>query len=87
MEYRIVFTKRARKDAEKLENAGLKQKAMEIISIIKYNPYRNPPRYEKLIGDLDGMYSRRLNIKHRIVYAVHEEERVIKILSMWTHYE
>lgn len=87
MGYRIVFTKRAQKDAERLRNAGLKKKAIEIISILKNNPYQNPPRYEKLIGDLDGMYSRRLNIKHRIVYAVHEEERVVRILSMWTHYE
>ena len=87
MGYLIVFAKRAEKDAKKLEQAGLDKKAKELLKIIKINPYQNPPPYEKLVGDLTGLYSRRINIKHRLVYEVLEKEKTIKILSMWTHYE
>ena len=85
--YKIVFTKKAAKDAPLLKAAGLKQKAMYILNILETNPFQNPPSYEKLKGDLTGAYSRRLNIQHRIVYQVLEEEKIVKILRMWTHYE
>ena len=87
MSWELVFTKQAQKDAKKLASAGLKSKAQSILAIIKENPYQNPPPYEKLIGDLSGSYSRRINIQHRLVYQVYEEERVIKIIRLWTHYE
>ncbi len=83
----IYYTKQAKKDAKKLASAGLKNKAKELLSIIEDNPYQNPPPYEKLVGDLDGAYSRRINIQHRIVYQVIEYEKAIKILRLWTHYE
>jgi toxin YoeB len=85
--WRLVFTKQAQKDAKKLSSANLRSKAEELLEILKENPFRNPPRYEKLVGDLAGSYSRRINIQHRLVYQVLEEERVVKILRMWTHYE
>lgn len=85
--WELRFTKRAQKDAKKLANAGLKPKAEELIAILKQNPYENPPSYEKLKGDLQGAYSRRINLQHRLVYEVLEKEGVVKILSMWTHYE
>ena len=85
--YKIVYEKRVLKDISKLKSAHLDEKAKSLIEIIKQNPYQNPPRYEKLVGDLDGSYLRRINIKHRLVYEVYEEEKTIKILSMWTHYE
>lgn len=85
--YKIVYEKRVLKDIPKLKSAHLDEKAKSLIEIIKQNPYQNPPRYEKLVGDLDGSYSRRINIKHRLVYEVYEDEKTIKILSMWTHYE
>jgi len=85
--YRLVFTKRAQKDARKLQRAGLRPKAETLLKIVEANPFRNPPHYEKLIGDLSGAYSRRINIHHRIVYQVLESEHVVKILAMWTHYE
>ena len=87
MGYIIVITKQAQKDAKKLESCGLDKKAKELLKIIKENPYRTPPPYEKLIGDLKGFYSRRINIKHRIIYEVYEKENTIKILRMWTHYQ
>lgn len=87
MGYLIVLTKRAEKDAKKLEQAGLDGKAKEILKIMKENPFQNPPPYEKLTGDLKGLYSRRINIHHRIVYEVFKDEKIIKILKMWTHYE
>ena len=87
MSWELVFTKQAQKDAKKLASAGLKPKAQSLLTIIKENPYQNPPPYEKLIGDLSGSYSRRINIQHRLVYQVYEEERVIKIIRLWTHYE
>ena len=87
MTYAILYTKQAQKDAKKLANSGFKSKTLELLEIIKNNPYQNPPPYEKLMGDLAGAYSRRINIQHRLVYQVLEKERIIKILRMWTHYE
>jgi toxin YoeB len=83
----IVYTKQAQKDAVKLAASGLKPKAQAIINLLKVNPFQNPPPYEKLVGDLAGAYSRRINIQHRIVYAVLPEYETVKILRMWTHYE
>jgi toxin YoeB len=85
--YRIVFTKQAQKDAKKLSASGLKVKAEQLIEILRDNPYQTPPFYEKLIGDLAGAYSRRINIQHRLVYDVIEDEKTVKVLRMWTHYE
>jgi len=85
--YKFVYTKSAIKDIPKLKTAHLEEKAKNIIELIKVNPFKNPPPYEKLIGNLSGALSRRLNIQHRLVYEVLEEEKTIKILSMWSHYE
>jgi toxin YoeB len=85
--WKIVYTKQAQKDAEKLAAAGLKGKASELLEIIRENPFLTPPRFEKLVGDLAGAYARRINIQHRLVYEVLEQERIIKIIRMWTHYE
>ena len=87
MSWTLYFTKQAQKDAKKLHQSGLKIKAQELLDIISDNPFRNPPPYEKLIGDLSGAYSRRINIQHRLVYQVLEEEKAIKVLRMWTHYD
>lgn len=87
MTWRIVFTKQAKKDAEKLSASGLRPKAEEILHILRQDPYRTPPRFEKLVGDLAGAYSRRINIQHRLVYQVYDEERVVKVIRMGTHYE
>ena len=85
--YNIVYTKKAINDISKLKNVKLDKKAKALIEIIKENPYKTPPSYEKLMGDLTGAYSRRINIKHRLVYEVLEEEKTVKIISLWTHYE
>jgi toxin YoeB len=85
--WRIVFTKQAQKDAKKLAAAGLRPKAEKLLEILHENPYQTPPRFEKLLGDLSAACSRRLNIQHRIVYQVIAEEKVIKVIRMWTHYE
>jgi Txe/YoeB family toxin of toxin-antitoxin system len=85
--WKVVFTRHAQKDARKLVSSGLKIKAAELIEILKINPFQNPPTYEKLVGDLSGCYSRRLNIQHRLVYQVIESENTVKVLRMWTHYE
>jgi toxin YoeB len=85
--WEIVYTKQAQKDAKKLVEAGLKDKASELLEIIRENPFHTPPRFEKLVGDLTGAYSRRLNIQHRLVYEVLEQKKIIKIIRMWTHYE
>lgn len=85
--YKIVYTKAAAKDIPKLKTAHLDTKAKALIDIIRENPYQTPPSYEKLVGDLQGLYSRRINIQHRLVYQVLEEEQTIKIVSLWTHYE
>ena len=85
--WEIYYTKQAKKDAKKLASAGLKNKATELLDIVQHNPYQNPPPYEKLVGDLDGAYSRRINIQHRLVYQVLEDIRSVKVLRLWTHYE
>jgi Txe/YoeB family toxin of toxin-antitoxin system len=85
--FRLLYTKQAKNDARKLSASSLKKKAQQILEIIEVNPFQNPPPYEKLIGDLTGAYSRRINIQHRIVYQVLEKEQIVKILRMWTHYE
>ena len=77
----------AQKDAKKIKRAGLKPKVEELLSVIKENPFQNPPSYEKLIGDLSGAYSRRINIQHRLIYQVLTEENAVKVIRMWTHYE
>lgn len=87
MSWRVVFTKQAQKDAKKLSASGLKPKAQKIIEILSRNPFEAPPPFEKLVGDLAGAYSRRLNIQHRIVYQIMAEEKIVKVLRMWTHYE
>ena len=85
--YRIVYTKSAVKDIPKLKSAHLGEKARALIEVLKENPYQHPPSYEKLVGDLQGLYSRRINVQHRLVYEVCEEEKTVKIVSLWTHYE
>ena len=87
MSWQLVFTKHAQKDAEKLASAGLKEKTKTLLAILSENPFQNPPAYEKMIGDLAGAYSRRINIQHRLVYHVLEEQRLVKVLRMWSHYE
>ncbi|HRQ63475.1 MAG TPA: Txe/YoeB family addiction module toxin [Xanthomonadaceae bacterium] len=87
MSWRLVFTRQARKDARKLAAAGLKPKAQELLSVLAKNPFQNPPPYEKLVGDLAGAYSRRINIQHRLVYQIIEDDRIVKVLRLWTHYE
>jgi len=83
----IVFTKHAQKDAAKLASNGLKEKAQTLLAVLRENPFQNPPPYEKLVGDLAGAYSRRINIQHRLVYQVLHAEHTVKVLRMWTHYE
>lgn len=87
MTWQLVYTKQAQKDAQKLSLSGLKAKAQELLKVIANNPFQNPPPYEKLVGDLAGAYSRRINIQHRLVYQVIEQEKIIKVLRLWTHYE
>lgn len=87
MSWELVFTKQAQKDAKKLSRAGLKKKAQILLEVITENPFQNPPPYEKLIGDLTGAYSRRINIQHRLVYQVLKKENTIKVMRLWTHYE
>jgi toxin YoeB len=85
--WQVVYTKQALKDARKLVAAGLKPKAEELIEILHRDPFETPPAFEKLVGDLSGAYSRRVNIQHRLVYQVFENERIVKVIRMWTHYE
>lgn len=87
MTWKLVYTEQAQKDAKKSASSGLKPKAQELLALISENPYRKPLPFEKLIGDLAGAYSRRINIQHRLVYQVLEEERVVKVLRLWSHYE
>ena len=87
MSWRIVYAKQAQKDAQKLTAAGFKVKAQALLEILTVNPLHVPPPYEKLLGDLAGAYSRRINLQHRLVYQVLEKEKIVKILRMWTHYE
>jgi len=83
----VVFTRQAQKDARNLASSGLKDKAQTLLNVVTENPFQNPPPYEKLVGDLAGAYSRRINIQHRLVYEVLQSERTVKVLRMWTHYE
>jgi Txe/YoeB family toxin of toxin-antitoxin system len=85
--WRVVFTKQARKDAKKLSGAGLRSNAETLLEILRENPYRTPPPYEKLIGDLKGACSRRINIQHRSIYQILENEKTVKVIRMWSHYE
>ena len=87
MVWQVLFTKQAQKDAKKLAAAGLRPQAEKLLSILEINPWQTPPPCEKLVGDLDGAYSRRINIQHRLVYQTLEKERIVKVLRMWTHYE
>lgn len=87
MSWQVVFAKHAQKDAQKLAASGLKAKAQEILAVIQENPFQNPPPYEKLVGDLSGAFSRRINIQHRLVYEVLQDQKTIKVLRMWSHYE
>lgn len=87
MTWRLVYTKHAQKDAQKLASVGLKEKAQSLLAILRDNPFQNPPPYEKLVGDLSGSYSRRINIQHRLVYEVIEEQNTVKVLRLWSHYE
>jgi toxin YoeB len=85
--WRLVFTNQAQKDAKKLASSGLRPKAQELLDLLAEDPFKKPPSFEKLVGDLSGAYSRRINIQHRLVYQVLEEERVVKVLRLWSHYE
>lgn len=87
MKYEIVYSRPAQKDAKKLKKSNLKDQTVELIEILKKNPFQSPPRYESLRGDLKGCYSRRITIQHRLVYEVFEEEKIVHVLRMWTHYE
>lgn len=85
--YEVKLSKRAQKDLQKLKQSSLSKKAKSLVDIMKENPWQNPPLYEKLVGDLNGFYSRRINVQHRLVYKVFEEDKVVAIYSMWTYYE
>jgi Txe/YoeB family toxin of toxin-antitoxin system len=85
--WQLIFTREAQKDAKKLSRAGLRSKAEELLSIIQKNPFKQPPPYEKLVGDLSGAYSRRINYQHRLVYQVLKKVKTVKVIRMWTHYE
>ena len=87
MNWRLVYTKQAQKDARKLASSGLKPKAQELLAILADDPCQKPPPFEKLVGDLAAAYSRRINIQHRLVYQVLEEDRIVKVLRLWSHYE
>ena len=87
MSWKVVFTKQARRDARKLAESGLKAKAEELLAVLREDPWRSPPPFEKLLGDFAGAYSRRINIQHRLVYQVLEADRIVKVIRMWTHYE
>ena len=87
VEWKIVYTRQAQRDARRITAAGLRGKAEKLIEILSQNPYQAPPSFEKLVGDLAGAYSRRINIQHRLVYQILEEEQTVKVIRMWTHYE
>jgi len=87
VKWQVVFAKHALKDAKKLSAAWLREKAQALLDVLAQDPFQNPPPYEKLVGDLEGAYSRRINIQHRIVYEVFKKERIVRVLRMWTHYE
>ena len=85
--WQLVYSRHAQKDAKKLAAAGLKTKAQDLLAVLATDPFQNPPPYEKLVGDLAGAYSRRINIQHRLVYEVFPQERIVRVLRMWSHYE
>ena len=87
MSWKVVFTKQAQKDARKMAGVGLKPKAKKLVEILNEDPFRKPPPYEKLAGDLSGAYSRRINVQHRLIYQVLKKEKIVKVIRMWTHYE
>ena len=87
MSWKIFFTKTAQKDAKKIKQAGLQSRVENLLTVLKENPFQNPPSYEKPVGDLSGAYSRRINIQHRLVYQVLAKEKIVKVIRMWTHYE
>ena len=87
VEWKIIYTRQAQRDARKIAAAGLRPKAEKLLEILSRNPYQTPPTFEKLVGDLSGAYSRRINIQHRLVFQILEEERTVKVIRMWTHYE
>ncbi|MCF7791524.1 MAG: Txe/YoeB family addiction module toxin [Victivallales bacterium] len=87
VKWKLVYTKQAHKDAKKLYSSGLKPKALKLLKILEKNPYQTPPPFERLVGDLKGAVSRRINIQHRLVYQILEEEKIVKVIRMWTHYE
>ena len=87
MSWKLVFTTHAKRDAKKIGEAGLKSRTSELLNLLSNDPFKSPPSFEKLVGDLTGAYSRRINIKHRLVYQILVEEKVVKILRMWSHYE
>ncbi len=87
MSWQLVYTKQALKDAKKIAETGLKNKVQALLDILSQDPYQKPPPFEKLVGDLSGLYSRRINIQHRLVYQVLNEKHVVKVLRLWTHYE
>ncbi len=87
MTWELVYTKQAQKDAKKISASRLKNKTQTLLKIIEKNPFQNPPPYEKLVGDLAGAYSRRINIQHRLVYQVYEKEHIVKVIRFWTHYD
>jgi len=87
VKYELIYTKQAQKDALKIKKSNLKEKVIELLEIFKKDPYKTPPKYEKLLGDLKGAYSRRINIQHRLIYQVLEKVKIVKIIRMWTHYD
>ena len=87
VKWQVVYAKHSLKDAKKLSAAGLKEKAQELLDMLAHDPFQNPPSFEKLVGDLEGAYSRRINIQHRLVYEVFKKERIVRVLRMWSHYE
>ncbi len=87
MNWQLFYTKQAQKDAKKIAASGLKEKAITLLTLLEMNPFQNPPPFERLVGDLSGAFSRRINIQHRLVYQVLEEQNVVKVLRLWTHYE
>jgi toxin YoeB len=85
--WKLIYTKQAQKDAKKILSANLKKNVEELLAILRDNPFMKPPQYKKLVGDLSGAYSRRINLQHRLIYQVHNKEKVVKIIRMWTHYD
>jgi len=87
MDWQLLFTSQAKKDAKRIAQSGLKEKVEALLAVLKVNPFQQPPPCEKLVGDLEGAYSRRINIQHRLVYQVYKRSRTVKVIRMWTHFE